>query len=121
MHQFWLIAGNIALIGAAAITTTLVFVYGVLTTWERTRVGRQFMLTKLCLAVILDFVSAATIFSSRPQMYTPLTPLRFFIYGAVALVMLRWLIIILQTQRTTRKGHPVWNAPEEPPPVRRES
>lgn len=102
MEDFWIIAGNVALFVAACVTTSLVLVYGLLTQWERTRVGRQFMLNAGCLAVILDFIAIATIVSTRPQMYTPLTPIRMFIYGGVAIVQLRWLMILIHEQRLVR-------------------
>lgn len=120
--QVWLILGNIALIAAALVTTALVVIYGVFTRWERTQVGRQFLLTKLSLAVILDYGTIVYLFSNRVQTYNSFSPGRVFIYGAIAVVMLRWLIIVVRTQRDARrKRHPVWNAPEAPPPVRRES
>lgn len=119
--QVWLFLGNVALIAAALVTTALVVVYGVFTRFEQTQVGRQFMITKLCLAAILDFGATVLLFSNRPQMYTSLTPVRVFIYTAVTTVMLRWLVILIRTQRDARRRrHPVWDAPETPPPVRRE-
>lgn len=119
--QVWLILGNIAFFAAALVTTALVIVYGVFTRFETTQVGRQFMVTKLCLAVILDYGAIALLTSDTAQSYTPLSPSRVFVFGAVAAVMLRWLVILIRAQRDARlKRHPVWNAPETPPPVRRE-
>lgn len=120
--QVWLILGNAALISAALVTTALVVIYGVLSRWEQSQLGRQFMLTKVSLAVILDYGAIVVLFSDRAQSYNSFTPGRVFIYGSIALVMLRWLIIVIRTQRDVRrKRHPVWDAPETPPPVRRES
>lgn len=120
--QVWLVLGNIALISAALVTTALVVVYGVLSRWEKTQLGRQFMLTKLSLAVILDYGTIVYLLNDGAQSYNALSPGRAFIYGAIAMIMLRWLIIVVRTQRDVRrKRHPVWDAPETPPPVRRES
>jgi hypothetical protein len=102
MHA-WLVLGNVALIAAATVTTALVIVYGVLTRWERSQVGRQFMLTKLCLATILDFSVTVLLFSNRTQVYTSFSPIRVFIYGAITAIMLRWLIIVIKTQHTARR------------------
>ena len=119
--QVWLFLGNATLILAALVTTALVFTFGVFSRWEKTQLGRQFMLTKLSLAVILDYGAIVILFSDRAQTYTSFTPIRVFIYGAIALVMLRWLIIVIRTQRDVRRHrHPVWDAPDTPPPVRRE-
>lgn len=119
--QVWLVLGNIALIAAAIITTALVVVYAYMTRWEKSQVGRQFMLTKVCLACVLDYGSIVLLFSNRAQAYNTFSPGRVFIYGVIAAVMLRWLIILLRAQRDVRrKRHPVWDAPESPPPVRSE-
>lgn len=120
--QVWLVLGNVALITAATITTSLVVVYAFMTRWEKSQVGQQFMLTKVCLASVLDYGSIVLLFGNRVQAYNMFSPGRVFMYGAIAAVMLRWLIILLRAQRDVRrKRHPVWDAPEAPPPVRSES
>lgn len=119
MEKFWLLAGNVALIAAATITTALVIIYS-FTRFETSQVGRQFWLTKASLAAILDFAAANLAIVGSPK-YTSVTPIRVIIYTVVAFVMLRWLLIIVKTQRgVRRKRHPVWDAPETPPPVRSE-
>lgn len=120
MNEFWFIASYVSLAYAALVTTALVVTYA-FTQWEKTQVGRQFMFTKMSLATILDywFVSVAII---RPlHEYTSMMPPRTIICTIVGTVMLRWLLILTRVQlRARRAHHPVWNAPEEPPPVRRE-
>lgn len=119
--QIWLVAGNVALITAATITSSLVGIYAFMTRWEKSQVGRQFMLTKLCLAAVLDYGAIVLLFSDHQQSYNSFSPGRVFIYGVIGMVMLRWLIILLRAQRDVRrKRHPVWDAPDAPPPVRRE-
>lgn len=110
----WLTLGNIALMTAAVITTAVVIVYS-FSRFETSQVGRQFWLTKLSLALILDF-GAMNLLIVGPPSSSPSTPWRAVIYALVSVIMLRWFIIILKTQRETRrKKHPVWDAPDEPP------
>lgn len=121
MQDVWIIIANIGVYYSAVVTTTLVVAYGVFTRWEQTQVGRQFLLTKLCLAVVLDLAAIILTFTNRPVVYTPFTPIRAVVYLLIGTVMLRWLIILVRTQREERrKKHPVWDAPESPPPVRRD-
>lgn len=118
MHNFWIIAGNTALCFAAVVTTAVVAVYA-FSRFETSQVGRQFMLTKLMLALILDYAVIMFIIHGTPPSGS--SPARFFIFGIVGVIMLRWLIIIIKTQHRARTArHPVWNAPDAPPPVRRE-
>lgn len=119
MEQTWLIAGNVALIFAALTTTLVVIVYS-FTRFEVSQIGRQFWLTKALLALTIDFGVVNLIIVGTPR-YTSATPARFVIFALVGIIMLRWLIILIRLRRDTqRKHHPVWNAPEEPPHVRRE-
>jgi len=104
MQHVWIIIGNIALFFAAIVTTALVIVYGVFTKWEKTQVGRQFMLTKACFAIVLDFSFIAVTMNHQLQQYTGFTPVRAFIYGLVGIVMLRWLIILIHAQINHRRS-----------------
>lgn len=120
MEQFWIIASYISLVFAAIVTTALVVVYG-FAQWEKTQVGRQFMLTKASLALILDYWAISVVFISPRTTYTSTMPIRTIICLVVGIVMLRWLIIILRLrEERRRKKHPVWDAPEAPPPIRSE-
>ena len=121
MEQFWIIAGDTSLGFSALVTTALVVAYA-FTRFESTQVGRQFMLTKLCLALALDYAAIVTFFLyNGPRVYSSYTPARAVIYAIIGLVMLRWLIILVRAQRYARQHrHPVWDAPDDPPPVRSE-
>jgi hypothetical protein len=102
MEEVWVVSSNVALFFAAIVTTTLVVLYGVFTRWERTQVGRQFMLTKTCFAIVLDFSAVVIATNPRAWQYTPYTITRFIIYAAVGIIMLRWLIILIREQRAQR-------------------
>lgn len=104
MDRFWLIAGDAALAFSALVTTLLVVAYA-FTRFEATQVGRQFMLTKLCLAIVLDYAAIVTFFLYHgPRTVSSYTPVRAFIYGIIGVVMLRWLIILIRAQRKARSG-----------------
>jgi len=104
MEEVWVVSSNVALFFAAVVTTTLVVLYGIFTQWERTQVGRQFMLTKTCFAIVLDFSSIVVATNSRAWEYTPYTAARFIIYAVVGIVMLRWLIILIRAQRAQQRS-----------------
>jgi ABC-type amino acid transport system permease subunit len=97
----WLILGNIALIAAALVTTSVVVAYSFMR-FEQTQVGRQFWLTKASLALILDF-GAINLFVTGSPRTSQSTPVRAVIYIIVTFVMLRWLIIIIKAQREARQ------------------
>jgi hypothetical protein len=103
MERFWFVTSFITLGFAAFVTTALVVVYTFLTQWERTQVGRQFWLTKLCLAAILDWWAISVFFIRIPTEYSPTMPTRSIITLIVGIVMLRWLIILVKNQRSQRR------------------
>jgi hypothetical protein len=121
MDTAWLIASSLSLAFAALVTTALVIVYS-FNRFEKTQVGRQFMLTKLSLALILDYWATIVFFVRPPSGYVSTMPARTVICTIVGVLMARWLIILIKAQQTTRRSrrHPVWHAPDEPPSVRRE-
>ena len=103
MERFWIIASYVTLLYAALVTTGLVGAYA-FTQWEKTQVGRQFMLTKLSLALILDYwVLSAFVINGPRATYNPSMPIRSIICGVVGTVMLRWLIILIRAQREIRR------------------
>lgn len=104
MKEFLVVIANIAVYFTALVTTVLVIVYGVYTQWETTQVGRQFMLTKASLAVVLDLTAVIISFSPRSWTWTPFTPLRAVVYVGIGIVMLRWLIILFRAQRQARRN-----------------
>lgn len=122
MEQFWIVASFVSLGYAALVTTSLVLVYAFMTRFEQSQVGRQFMLTKMSLALILDYWAIIAFFIRPTIHYVTTMPVRTIICALVGSIMLRWLVILVRAQREVRRrpGHPVWDAPEEPPPVRRE-
>lgn len=104
MEHFWIIAGDVALGFSALVTTALVVTYA-FTRFETTQVGRQFMLTKLCLALALDYAAIVTFFLYHgPRVYSSYTPARAIIYTIIGIIMLRWLIILVRTQRHARRN-----------------
>ena len=120
MQNVWIIIGNIALIASALTTSAVVIAYS-FSRFEISQVGRQFWLTKFLLALILDF-GAMNLLVTGSSRHTSAPPVRAIIYILVVIIMLRWFIIIIRTQREVhRKKHPVWDAPETPPSVRRDS
>ena len=121
MDKAWVVISTLSLVYASLVTTALVIGYALFTRFERTQVGRQFMATKASLALILDYWAVNVIFLRPPTGYVSTMPARTIICLVVGTLMLRWLYIISNVQRNERrKRHPVWDAPEEPPPVRRE-
>jgi len=104
MEEFWIVTSITTLIFAALVTTGLVITYS-FTQWEKTQVGRQFWLTKLCLAAILDYWCVSAVFINPRTMYTPTMPIRCVICLIVGIVMLRWLIILIRAQRQIRRNH----------------
>jgi hypothetical protein len=100
------IAGDVAVIGAALVTTTLVLVYA-RSRFEESQVGRQFMWTKLCLALILDYGAIL----SLPRLGEPLDrgvgtlTIRLLIFALIAFIMMRWLIIVVKIQIDERKQY----------------
>jgi len=122
VERTWIIISTVTLGYAAVVTTGLVLVYAFFTRFEQSQVGRQFMLTKMSLALILDYWAVTVFFIRPPTEYASTMPARTIICTIVGTVMLRWLVILLRAQRDVRrKRHPVWDAPEAPPPVRSES
>jgi hypothetical protein len=120
MNKFWFIASYVSLAYAALVTTALVATYA-FTQWEKTQVGRQFMVTKACLAIIIDYWFVSITFIRPLHEYSSTMPPRAVICAIIGTVMLRWLLIIARVQVLTRRAHrSVWNIPEEPPPIRRE-
>lgn len=121
MEQFWIISSIVSLSFAALVTTGLVVVYAFCTTFEQSQVGRQFMLTNMSLAAILDYWAIIAFFVRPPVEYISTMPARTIICSVIGVIILRWLIILIHAQRDARrKRHPVWDAPDAPPPVRRE-
>jgi hypothetical protein len=103
LEKLWIIASYVTLVFAALVTTGLVVMYA-FTQWEKTQVGRQFMLTKLSLALILDYwVLAAFVINGPQTTYSPAMPIRSVICTLVGGVMLRWLIILVRAQREARR------------------
>jgi hypothetical protein len=111
MQQFWIIASYVALLFASLITTALVITYTVTTQWDKTQVGRQFMLTKACLALVLDYWAFTAIFISPQTSYVSMMPVRTIICMAIGIVMLRWLIILIRAQLEVRskRNEDLWS------------
>lgn len=105
MEHFWYVASFAAVIFSSIVTTALVITYGVSTQWDRTQVGRQFMLTKASLALVLDWWALSLLFITRPHEYTGTMPARTIICLVVGIVMLRWLVILIRTQRQARRKY----------------
>lgn len=121
MEAFWIVASAVSLAYAALVMTILVAVYGVFTRFERTQVGRQFMLTKASLAVVFNYWAIVALIVRGQWTYVSTMPIRTIICAIIGTIMLRWLIILIRAQRDSRHHrHPVWNAPDAPPPVRSE-
>jgi len=104
MEQFWIIASYISVVFAAFVTTALVITYGFFTQWDKSQVGRQFMLTKTSLALVLDYWVLAVFVISPRNGYTPGMPIRTIICVIVGAVMLRWLVILVRAQREARRS-----------------
>lgn len=103
MEEFWVITSYVTLVYAALVTTALVAAYA-FTQWEKTQVGRQFMMTKACLALILDYWAwSLFVIMPFPLPYTQVMPVRAVICSVVGTVMLRWLIILVREQRRPRR------------------
>lgn len=104
METFWFWSSYVTLAFSALVTTALVIMY-LFTRWEITQVGRQFMLTKMCLALVLDYWFVSITFIRRQPDYTPAMPPRAIICFIVGVVMLRWLLILVKLQFNERRHH----------------
>lgn len=98
------LAGDAALIWAALATTMLVIVYG-RSRFEESQVGRQFMLTKLSLALILDYSAILTVPRLGEALDRSMGTLivRLLIFTLIGFIMMRWLIIVVRLQVSERK------------------